>query len=436
MVLILLVGLYLSFSTGFAQIRLLPKALKSFAGKFHFRNLGDNGVSSFQALCTALAATVGTGNLAGVAGAIALGGPGALFWMWVCAFLGMVTKFAEVTLAVKYRCRNKAGEYVGGPMHMIQNGLGRRWHWLAFVYCFFGVIASFGVGNATQINAVLESINSVVQSYGGNRSVVLSVTIGIIFAILISIMLMGGARRIGKASQILIPFVSIVYVVLCFGVLIYKAADIPGAVRSVIVGAFDPRAVTGGMLGSLYISMRIGASRGVFTNEAGMGTASIAHASAKVSYPTEQGMMGIVEVFLDTIVICTLTGLVILCSGCVIPYGTDVGVSLTTDAFSVVYGRWVNIAISFSLCCFAVGTILGWGLYGARCAEFLFGASVWKPFVFCQAVVIVVSSFLQTDTIWLLSETINGLMAIPNLLALTLLSPKLRQLTVRRKQMC
>ena len=436
MVLILGVGLYLSISTGFAQIRLLPKALKSFVGKFGFKNSDDHGVSPFQALCTALAATVGTGNLAGVAGAIALGGPGALFWMWVSAFLGMVTKFAEVTLAVKYRSKNAVGEYVGGPMYMIRNGLHPRWHWLAFVYCFFGVIASFGVGNATQINAVLGSLNSVIESYGGNGSVVRNVGIGVSFAVLITIMFMGGAKRIGAASQLLIPFVSIVYIALSFGVLLCNYKAIPGAFHSVVIGAFDPKAVTGGLLGSVFISMRVGASRGVFTNEAGMGTASIAHAAAQVDHPLEQGLLGIVEVFLDTIVICTLTGLVILCSGCIIPYGTDVGVRITTDAFSAVYGSWVNIVITVALCCFALGTILGWGLYGARCAEFLFGQNAWKPFIFCQAGVVVLSSVLRTDTIWLLSETVNGLMAIPNLIALALLLPKLRQLTARRKQMC
>ena len=432
--LILFVGIYLSFSTGFSQIRMLPSALKSFACKFKFRQGRDSGISPFQALCTALAATVGTGNLAGVAGAIAIGGPGAVFWMWVCAFFGMVTKFAEVSLAVHFRSKSASGEFMGGPMYMIQNGLHRRWRWLAFVYCFFGVVASFGVGNATQINAVLGSVNSVIRTYGGESSITINLAIGSALGLLILKLLLGGAKRIGRATQFLIPAVSLLYILLASGSIAFNINAIPGALKSIVVGAFDPKAVTGGLLGSTFVAMRVGASRGVFTNEAGMGTASIAHASSNVKHPIEQGLLGIVEVFLDTIVICTLTALVILVSGCHIPYGTDAGITLTTDAFALVYGPWVRIPIMISLCCFAIGTVMGWGLYGIRCAQYMFGDMAVKPFIYCQAAIVVLSAFLSTGTIWTISEILNGMMAVPNLIAVLLLSPVLRKLYKQYKQ--
>lgn len=436
LILILAAGLYLSFNTGFPQVSLFPKALKCFFSRLRNKKPSNTGVSPFHALCTALAATVGTGNLAGVAGAIAIGGPGSIFWMWVCAFFGMVTKFAEATLAVHYREQNTLGDYVGGPMYMIKNGLHKRWHLLAYLYCFFGVIAAFGVGNATQINAVLGSVNSVIVSFGGKESTVSNLMVGLLLSILITVLLLGGAKRIGSTAQLLIPFASLMYIMLAVGVLLYNRASVPTAFMSILQGAFSPKAVTGGMLGSAFTAMRIGASRGVFTNEAGMGTASIAHAAADVKHPAEQGLLGIVEVFLDTIVICTLTALVILCSGCVIPYGTDPGITLTTDAFRAVYGDWVNILISLSLCCFAIGTVMGWGLYGIRCVQYLFGDKAWRVFVGAQAVTVIAGAVLNTGTIWMISETVNGLMAIPCLIALLLLSPKLRQLTTQYKQIC
>lgn len=427
LVLILGVGIYLSVRTGFAQIYLFPRALRSFLRQFRTRNETD-GVSPYRALCTALAATVGTGNLAGVAGAIAIGGPGAIFWMWVCALLGMVTKFAEATLSIRYRVRSAKGEYIGGPMYMIRQGLGEKWKWMASVYCFFAVVASFGVGNATQINAVIGSVNEVLNSFGGHESTIGNLIMGIILAILISILLFGGAKRIGAVAEMLVPFASVVYLFLSLTVLIIRVDAIPSAFLAIIRGAFSPGAVTGGVLGSAFMSLRVGASRGVFTNEAGMGTAAIAHGSAKVKHPVEQGLMGIMEVFLDTIVICTMTALVILCSGVPIPYGNDVGVQLTTQAFSAVMGQWVSILITIALCLFAVATILGWGLYGARCAQYLFGEKAWKSFVYVQAGTVVIGAMLGTGTVWMLSETVNGLMAIPNLIALALLSPELSRL--------
>jgi len=441
LVMILGVGLYLSFRTGFAQLRLFPRAIGTFIRQFRKKDATDGAVSPFQALCTALAATVGTGNLAGVAGAIAIGGPGAVFWMWICAFLGMITKFAEATLAVRYRVRGN-GEFVGGPMYLIEKGMGPNWHWLAMVYSFFGVIAAFGVGNATQINTVITGINGAIVAFGGKETPEGNLVMGILLAVLIASMLLGGASRIGKVSERLVPFAAVAYLILGAGVLLARWQAIPQAFASIVAGAFSPRSVTGGMIGSAFLSLRTGVSRGVFTNEAGMGTASIAHAGAQVEHPAQQGLMGIVEVFLDTVVICTMTALVILVSGVPISYGTDVGISLTASAFSAAYGGWITILIAVALCCFAFATVLGWGLYGARCAQFLFGADVWKKFVLLQAFTVVLAAAMDTATVWLLSEIVNGLMAIPNLIALIVLSPELAFLTkdyiitLTRKRVC
>lgn len=429
LVLILGVGLYLTVRTGFAQIRLFPAALRAFFSNLCKRNDNSDGISPYQALCTALAATVGTGNLAGVAGAIAIGGPGAVFWMWVCAFFGMITKYAEVVLAVRYRHKNENGEYVGGPMYIIRDGVGGRWRWLAGIYSFFGVIAAFGVGNATQINAVIGGINSTVQFFGFQPSRSGDLIMGVCLAALIGTMLMGGAKGIGRAAEKIVPFAAVLYMILGFGVLIVRVSAVPQAFASIITGAFNPAAVTGGMIGSAFQALRIGTSRGVFTNEAGMGTASIAHAGANVRHPAQQGMLGIMEVFLDTVVICTMTALVILCSGVDVGYGVDRGVSLTVDAFSAVYGGWIAISIALSLCCFAIATVLGWGLYGIRCAQYLFGDKAWKGFVLVQVVTVIVAALLQTGTVWMLSETVNGLMAIPNLIALAYMTPEVCTIT-------
>ena len=428
LVLILGVGLYLSVGTGFAQIRFFPRAFKSFLDRLLNREK-TLGVSPFQALCTALAATVGTGNLAGVAGAIAIGGPGAVFWMWICGILGMVTKFAEATLAVRYQVQNPHGGCVSGPMYMISRGLGREWKSLATVYCLFGVVASFGVGNCTQINAVLTGIHDVASSLKIQQAEQYDLMIGVILGILVAAMLLGGARRIGQAAERMVPIAAGIYILLSVGVLILCADRLPDAIRRILIGAFSPKAVTGGAVGSAYLALRVGVSRGVFTNEAGMGTASMAHGSAQVTHPAEQGLMGIMEVFLDTLVICTLTALVILVSGVDIPYGIDEGLALTNRAFSAVYGPWVSVVITLETCCFAFATILGWGLYGARCAAFLFDRDLWKPFALLQGVTVVFSSVWDTGTVWLLADTVNGLMAIPNLIALVMLSPELAQLT-------
>ena len=431
--LILGVGLYISFRTKLPQITLFPASLRTFIAKLSGRKGEPGSVSPFQALCTALAATVGTGNIAGVAGAIAIGGPGAIFWMWLCALIGMGIKFAEVTLAVRYRQKDAGGEYVGGPMYMIRNGMKGPWAPLAGMYSFFGVVAAFGVGNATQINAVVTGINEAVTAFGGRETMAGNLILGIVLAVLIASILLGGMKRIGNLAERMVPFASVLYLLLGSGVLVARADQIAPALLAIFEGAFSPRAVTGGTVGSVFITLRIGVSRGVFTNEAGMGTASIAHAAAAVKHPVEQGLMGIVEVFLDTIVICTMTALVILVSGVPIPYGEDVGASLTAMAFSSVYGDWVSVVIAAALCCFAIATVLGWGLYGARCAQYLFGQNVWKRFVLLQSMAVVLGAVLRTGTVWLLSETVNGLMAIPNLIALGSLSPELVRLTKEYK---
>ena len=413
------VGVYLSIRTGFIQLRMFPQSVKMLWKRITKKEVQEeNGVSAYQAFCTALGATVGTGNIAGVAGAIALGGPGTVFWMWVSALLGMVTKFAEATLAVHFQDRCASGEVTGGPMHMICKGMGTRWRPLASVYCFLGVVAAFGVGNSVQINAVIGGIESVIQSFGGEMSRVWRLSAGIVLALLIAVVLCGGASGIGRFAEKLVPFAAMFYILLCLGVLVACRGRIGPVLAMIIKSAFSPRAATGGTIGSIFVAMRVGTSRGVFTNEAGLGTAGIAHGSALVAHPVQQGMMGIMEVFLDTVVICTLTAMAILCSGVPISYGTDPGVALTSDSFASVYGDWVTIPIAVSLILFAVATIMGWGLYGARCAQFLFGDKIWRSYTWLQSGTALLGSLINTGTLWLWAETVNGFMMIPNLIAL------------------
>ena len=432
LVLILGVGFYLTIVTEFAQFRLFFRAIRCFFARLTGQK-EKNGISPVQALCTALAATVGTGNLVGVAGAISLGGPGSIFWMWICGLLGMMTKFAEATLAVRYRI-TRGAEYLAGPMYEIRQGLPSRWHWLAGMYSFFGVIGAFGVGNATQINAVIVSVNQTLEHCGIRPTGQRNLLMGIFLAGLIGAMLSGGARRIGKCAEVLVPFVSCGYLALCVGALAMRASAIPDALFSIVYGAFSPRAVTGGIIGAAFSALRVGVSRGVFTNEAGMGTASIAHGAADVAHPVEQGLMGIVEVFLDTILICTMTALVILTSGVKIPYEWDAGGVLTAAAFVQVYGSWVTVFLAGALSCFALATVLGWGLYGARCAQYLFGDGAWKIFALLQSGMVVLASVMQTGVLWSLAETVNGLMAIPNLIILAALSPELKRLTLEYRK--
>ncbi len=423
LVLILGVGLMLTVRLRGAQLWLLPKAFRRLADRL--RGKETDGVSPVQALCTALAATVGTGNLVGVAGALCLGGPGSIFWMWVSGFLGMATKYAETVLAVRYRVKTDAG-FAGGPMYVMVQGLGERFRPMAKAYCLFGVIAAFGVGNATQISSAVAGINGIL---GRDVTRLGNFLIGLGLAVVIGAVLFGGAKRIGAAAEALVPAAAAGYILLCTAVLLLKAQAIPAALRAILYGAFSPKAVTGGMIGASFQALRIGCSRGVFTNEAGMGTASIAHASAQVKHPADQGLMGLLEVFLDTIVICTLTALSILVSGISIPYGVDRGAELTGLAFSGVLGPWAGTAVGAAMTLFAGATVLGWGLYGARCVEFLFGENAWKWFSAAQILTIVFASVADTAALWLLAETVNGLMALPNLITLAVLTPEVLRLT-------
>ena len=426
MICILGVGLILSFRTGFIQIRKFPFAMKATIGRmFKKKTASDGSITPFQAVCTALAATVGTGNIAGVAGAIAIGGPGAVFWMWISALLGMCTKFAEVTLAVHFREKNKDGDFVGGPMYYIKNGLGKSWHFLACLFSLFGVLTVFGTGNATQVNTITTAVNSALMNYhiiDESSAKTVSLVIGIIIACAVALVLLGGIKRIGNVCEKLVPFMAVFYVLLAIGVIVLNIQKVPTVFHSIFYGAFHPRAVTGGIVGTLFTSMKKGVSRGIFSNEAGLGTGSIAHACADTRKPVKQGLFGIFEVFTDTIIICTLTALVILCSGTSIQYGSAAGAELTISGFTATYGSWVSIFTAIALCSFAFSTILGWGLYGARCAEFLFSSKVIKPFMFLYSLVAIVGATMDLGLLWDIADTFNGLMAIPNLIALFLLS--------------
>lgn len=433
MVCIFGVGLYLSIRTNFLQIRKFPYAIKTALGRiFRKRDASDGAITPFQAVCTALAATVGTGNIAGVAGAIAIGGPGAIFWMWVSALFGMCTKYAEVTLAVHYREINANGELVGGPMYYIKNGLSKKWHWLAYLFAAFGVLTVFGTGNATQVNTITTAINSALLNYNVISESAVSTSnliIGIIIAILIAMILLGGIKRIGHVTEKLVPFMALLYILLGLGVILLNIQNVPAVFVSIFRGAFQPRAVTGGIVLSMFTSLKKGVSRGIFSNEAGLGTGSIAHACADTKKPVKQGMFGIFEVFTDTIVICTLTALVILCSGVAVDYGKAAGAELTILGFTSTYGSWVSIFTAVAMCCFAFSTAVGWGLYGARCIEFLFSEKVIKPFMVIYSLVAILGATANLGLMWSIAETFNGLMAIPNLIALFLLSGTVVKLT-------
>ena len=434
MICIIGVGLYLSLRTGFIQIRKFPYALKTTLGRiFKKKEASDGSMTPFQAVCTALAGTVGTGNIAGVAGAIAIGGPGAVFWMWCSALLGMCTKFAEVTLAVHFRERSETGEWVGGPMYYIRNGLGKRWQFLAFLYSLFGVLTVFGTGNATQVNTIVAAVDTALLEYGVVGSGFLStlnIIVGIIVAMLVAMVLLGGIKRIGSVSEKLVPFMALFYIVLAVGVVGLNLPRLPYVLESIVAGAFNPAAFTGGTIGSLFISMQKGVSRGIFSNEAGLGTGSIAHACADTKKPVKQGMFGIFEVFADTIVICTLTALVILCSGTPVSYGAAAGAELTISGFTTTYGGWASIFTAVALCCFAFSTIIGWGLYGSRFLVFLCHSDkVAKPFFVVYSFVSILGATVDLGLLWSIADTFNGLMSIPNLIALLLLSGTVVKLT-------
>ena len=438
LVLLVGTGLYLSISTGFVQFRRFGYAMKNTIGKvFHKAEAGHGEITPFQAVTTALAATVGTGNIAGVTGAIVLGGPGAVFWMWISALVGMCTKYAEVLLAVKYRERNEKGEWVGGPMYYIKNGLGKHFKWLGTVFAVLGALAAFGIGNISQINSIADSVNQVAQAFNpaavDAKSTIALVT-GIVIAIFVGLVVIGGVKRIGQVTEKLVPFMAIIYIVCAVIVVIAHAGAIPAVFSMIFTGAFNPSAVVGGAVGiTIRLAMTKGVGRGVFSNEAGLGSAPIAHASTSERDPVKQGLYGIFEVFMDTIVICTLTSLVVLCSGVAEGHwgeGALAGASTTIAGFSTVFGpKFGASLLAIGLLLFATSTILGWSLYGTRCIEYLFGHKAVKPYQLLFVIVIVLGAVADLTLVWDISDTLNGLMAIPNLIGLLLLSPVVIKVT-------
>ena len=434
MICIIGVGLLLSVRTRFIQVRKFGAAMKNTIGKiFDKTQAKDGSMSPFQAVCTALAGTVGTGNIAGVAGAIALGGPGAIFWMWCSAFLGMCTKFSEVTLAIHFREKNANGEYVGGPMYYIKNGRSKKWHFLAVLYALFGVLTVFGTGTATQVNTIVSSIHSALHNLhiiDGTVDERANLIFGIFIAAFVAMVLLGGIQRIGQVSEKLVPFMATLYVILAIGVVILHINRVPAVFAMIFKSAFTPQAATGGIIGSMFLSMKKGVSRGIFSNEAGLGTGSIAHACADTNNAVHQGMFGIFEVFADTIVICTLTGLVILLGAPNIVYGQAAGAELTISGFTATYGGWGSIFAAVAMCCFAFRTIIGWGLYGSRCIEFLGGEKLVRPFLVAYSFVSIIGATINLGLLWDIADTFNGLMAIPNLIALLVLSGQVKKLAI------
>ena len=422
-------GLYFTFRCKFIQVRLFKESFKVITEK----PKSENGISSFGALMVSTASRVGTGNIIGVATAICLGGPGAIFWMWCSAFLGMCTKFSEVTLAIHFREKNANGEYVGGPMYYIKNGLSKKWHFLAVLYALFGVLTVFGTGNATQVNTIVSSIHSALHNLhiiDGTVDERANLIFGIFIAAFVAMVLLGGIQRIGQVSEKLVPFMAALYVILAIGVVILHISRVPAVFAMIFKSAFTPQAATGGIIGSMFLSMKKGVSRGIFSNEAGLGTGSIAHACADTNNAVHQGMFGIFEVFMDTIVICTLTGLVILLGAPNIVYGQAAGAELTISGFTATYGGWVSIFTAVAMCCFAFSTIIGWGLYGSRCIEFLGGEKLVRPFLVAYSFVSIIGATINLGLLWDIADTFNGLMAIPNLIALLILSGQVKKLAI------
>ena len=370
-------GIFFTVKTRGFQFRKLKRSLVT---AFHNNSTDKNGISPFAAACTALSATIGTGNIAGVAGAIALGGPGTVLWIWLTAFLGMIIKVAETVLAVKFRKKHD-NEFAGGPMYYIRYGLPKALQPLATIFSLFGVLAALGSGNAVQINTATSTLTNLIDGLPNSTIAVIRICIGIFSAIIIAAVLIGGATRISRAAETLVPAMVVLYLLLAGGIIIARIEALPKAIMSIFAGAFSPQAATGGAVGSFFITMQKGISRGIFTNEAGLGTSAIAHASAHSTSPANQGLFGIFEVFVDTVIICSVTAFTILCAAPSIPYGTDPGAALTLEAFAVVYGRFAKGLLAVPICFFAFTSVIGWGLYGIRCAEFLGGTKVILPFL-------------------------------------------------------
>jgi len=437
MILILGVGLYLTVRSGAIQFTKFGHIMKNTLGKALQKTEAKEGsVSPFKAMCTALAASIGTGNIAGVSGAIAIGGPGAVFWMWISALVGMCTKYAEVTLAIKYRERNQAGDWVGGPMYYIRNGLGKKWNWLAIVFALFGGLAAFGIGNMTQINTIASTINTAIAGFVPTTEAqqkTIALVIGVVGCVLAFIVLLGGISRIADVAALLVPVMAIVYILAALVVIFVNIGELPRAFGAIFTGAFNPGAVAGGLAGvGIRTAITKGVGRGIFSNEAGLGSAPIAHAAADVEHPVQQGIYGVFEVFMDTIVVCTMTAMVVLLGVGIdgIEWGTDIGANLTINGFTSVFGGAIPaVVVAICLTLFAFSTILTWALYSTRCWEFLLGYKAGKVFQVLFCLVLIVGATMQLDLVWAIADTLNGLMAIPNLIGIALLSPVVFKLT-------
>ncbi|MCY7071130.1 sodium:alanine symporter family protein [Streptococcus oralis] len=411
--LILLVGtgIYLTIRLGLLQVARLPKAFQLIFTK----DKGHGDVSSFAALCTALAATVGTGNIIGVATAIKVGGPGALFWMWMAAFFGMATKYAEGLLAIKYRTKDANGAVAGGPMHYILLGMGEKWRPLAIFFALAGVlVALLGIGTFTQVNSITESIQNTAQVDPAITALVLSVSV--------AIAVFGGLKSISKVSTAVVPFMAIVYILGTLTVILFNIEKIPATLALIFTSAFSPAAAVGGFAGaSIRMAIQNGVARGVFSNESGLGSAPIAAAAAKTNEPVEQGLISMTGTFIDTLIICTLTGLTILVTG--VWSGELNGVALTQSAFSMVFSDFGSIVLTIFLVLFAFTTILGWNYYGERCFEFLFGVRFIWLYRVVFVLMVLLGGFIELDMVWIIADIVNALMALPNLIALLVLSP-------------
>lgn len=421
---LLLSGIFLSVRLRFVQVRKLPSALK---GAFD-RGKDDcacGAISPMQSVCTALAGTMGTGNIAGVAGAIALGGPGAVMWMWLAAFFGMATKYLEAALAVKCRRKNALGEWIGGPMYVMESALGRKGRLLAQAFCVCGILSSLGMGNAAQVNTLAGSLGTLAQECGLEaEGGLLRGGIGVVLAIITVLMVLGGMRRIACAAERLLPFVSTVYVLCMLLVILTHAEHAGEAVRQIFTAAFSPQAVLGGAAGiTLKKAAATGVTRGIFTNEAGMGSSAMAHAAAHGATPHRQGLWGIFEVFVDTFLICTLTAVGILASGCEIPYGKSAGAEITTAAIATVFGSGMS-AFLLALCmaCFALSTLMAWSYYGMRCVEYLFRGKGIKIYLAVFSLLVLPFSVMEAKTMWEMAEIFTVLMAFCNVPSLLLLS--------------
>jgi len=431
MILILGTGVYLSVRCGFPQFARFGHIMKNTLGKaLQKKEAGKGAVSPFKAMCTALAASIGTGNIAGVSGAIAIGGPGAVFWMWISALLGMCTKFAEVTLAIVYRKRNEKGDWVGGPMYYIRDGLGKKFGWMAVLFTIFGGLASFGIGNLTQINTIASTVNTAIGGFvplTEQQQKIIAIIIGVLGAAITFTVLIGGITRIADVCALLVPVMAVIYVAASLIVIFVNITQIPAVFAAIFKGAFNPSAVAGGLAGvGIKTAITKGVGRGIFSNEAGLGSAPIAHAAADVDHPVKQGIFGVFEVFMDTIVVCTMTAMVVLLGVGVqnIGYGNDIGANLTIQGFTNVFGsKLPGVIVAICLTLFAFSTVLTWALYGTRCFEFLFGPKMVRVYQVIFCLMLIPGAVTKMQVAWDVADTLNGLMALPNLVALLLLSP-------------